>query len=114
MVPQTINLRTVLFKTLFDRIWKLSPTAQQKLMETIVSSYKTTYSQQIAQLKKKNTKDRKLKWSRKNNIKETSAKDKRELVKELRANGLTQKEVALQIGCSVSLVQKYCAERAVN
>lgn len=114
LIPNSINLRTVLSKTLFDRIWKLSPTAQKKLMEMVVSSYKATYSLQIAQLRKKNTKDRKLKWSRKNNIKETSAQDKRELVREHRANGLTQREAAIKIGCSVSSVHKYWKEKAVN
>jgi hypothetical protein len=105
--PNTIELKTVERRTLFERIWRLSPTAQQKLIAAIVSVYKVSHKTQIAESRKKNTQDRKLKWSRKNNKKELSAQEKRELVQEGKANGLTQKEVSLKIGCNVRLVQRY-------
>lgn len=105
--PNTIDLRTVENRTLFNRIWRLSPTAQGNLLAAIVSAYKVTYEAQITESRKKNTKDRKLKWSRKNNTKVLSAQDKRELVKKGKAKGLTRKEVSLEIGCQLRLVQKY-------
>lgn len=90
-----------------DAIWYLSKTAQNKLIRLIVKSYKSMYEDEINAYRKKKNSDHRKEAMKKNNKKSLSAEDKLELVQLGRADGLTPKEVARQIGCSVRTVQIY-------
>lgn len=93
--------------TLRDAIWYLSKTAQNKLIRLIVKSYKSMYEDEIKAYRKKKNSDRRKEAMKKNNKKSLSAEDKLELVQLGKADGITQKEVAALIGCSVRTVQYY-------
>ena len=90
-----------------DRIWRLSPTAHQKLLDLIVKTYNQRYEKQIVKFRNKKKKDRQSEWSRKNNTKELSAQDKKRLVLVGKASGLTQIKVADQTGIRYRTVQSY-------
>lgn len=90
-----------------DAIWYLSKTAQNKLIGLIVKSYKSMYEDEISAYRKKKNKDRRKEAMKKNNTKSLSAEEKRELVQLGKADGITQKEVADQLGCSIRTVQYY-------
>ncbi len=92
---------------LSEAIWYLSQTAQNKLIRLIIKSYKSMYEDEISAYRRKKNNDRRKEAMKKYNKKSLSAEDKLELVQLGKADGLTQKEVATQIGCSVRTVQYY-------
>lgn len=93
--------------SLREAIWYLSKTAQNKLIRLIVKCYKHMYVDEISAYRKKKNSDRRKESMKKYNKKTLSAEDKLELVQLGKADGITQKEVAALIGCSVRTVQYY-------
>jgi hypothetical protein len=90
-----------------NSIWFFSKTAQNKIIDLIVKSYKSMYENEILEYRKNKNKDHKKEYMKKHNKKSLSAQDKRDLVQLGKADGLTQSEVAEQIGCSERTVQYY-------
>jgi len=88
-------------------IWSLSKTAQDKLIDLIVKSYKTVNADKIEEFRKENTRQYKQQYAKKYNKKQLSIEDKRRLVQTGKSDGLTQKEVAKNLGCSVRTVHSY-------
>jgi hypothetical protein len=88
-------------------IWSLSKTSQDKLIDMMVRSNKNENKDIIQEFRRENTKQYKQQYAKKYNKKQLSAEDKRELVQLGKAEGITQKEVAKQIGCSERTVQIY-------
>jgi len=93
--------------SLREAIWYLSKTAQNKLIRLIVKSYKSMYEDEIKAYRKKKNSDQRKESMKKYNKKSLSAEEKLELVQLGKADGLTPKEVATQISCSVRTVQIY-------
>jgi transposase-like protein len=73
----------------------------------MVRSNKNENKDIIQEFRRENTKQYKQQYAKKYNKKQLSAEDKRELVQLGKAEGITQKEVAKQIGCSERTVQIY-------
>lgn len=94
-------------KSFENCIWFFSKTAQNKLRDMIVNSYKSMYEDEISAYRKKKNNEHRKESMKKYNKKLLSAEDKLELVQLGKAEGITQKEVAAQIGCSVRTVQIY-------
>lgn len=90
-----------------DSIWYLSNTSKKKLIGLIVKFYKAMFKDEILEFRKNKNKDHKKEYMKKYNKKSLTAEDKLELVQLGKADGITQKEVAALIGCSVRTVQYY-------
>ena len=88
-------------------IWSLSKTAQDKLIDLIVKSYKTVNADKIEKFRKENTRQYKQQYAKKYNKKELSAEEKRIKVQLGKCKGLTPREVAEQMKCSIRTVQIY-------
>lgn len=88
-----------------DTLWYFSETAQNKLIDLIVRTYKEINKSDIYQDRINRNKEYKKEFMKKYNKKDLSAQDKRELIKIGKAEGNTKKEIAMQIGCSVRTVQ---------
>lgn len=89
------------------RIWSLSKTSQDKLIDLIVKSYKTENAVEIKEFRCENTKQYKRLYAKKYNKKQFTPEDKIRLVQEGKSEGLTQEEVAEKLGCSVRTVRGY-------
>lgn len=100
----TVWFNSVSFK---NSIWFLSKTAQNKLIDLIVKSYKSMYEEEIVEYRNNKYKESKKESMKKHNKKALSPEDKHELVQIGKAEGLTQTEVAKQIGCTTRTVQRY-------
>lgn len=90
-----------------SRIWFLSKTSQDKLIDLMVKSYKTENAVEIKEFRNENTKQYKKMYAKKYNKKQFTPEDKIRLVQEGKIEGLTQEEVAEKLGCSVRTVQNY-------
>lgn len=95
---------------LWSRIWSLSKTSQEKLIGLMVKSYKSENAVEIKEFRSENNKQYKKLYAKKYNKKELTPEDKRRLVQEGKNSGLTQKEVAIKLGCVVRTVSKYWKE----
>lgn len=89
------------------RIWSLSKTSQDKLIDLMVKSYKKENAVEIKEFKNEKIKQYKRLYAKKYNKKELTADDKRRLVQEGKSDGLTQKEVAGKLSCSIRTVREY-------
>ena len=88
-------------------IWKLTPSAHEKLTNMIVEVYKMTNKTAIEHYRNERSKESKHAWKISQRKKDLSADEKRELVKMGKEDGYTQKQTAKEINCSTRTVQKY-------
>jgi len=92
---------------LYESLWNLSPSSQTKLIEFIVSKYKSYYHNDIKEYYQMKERRRKQAWNKKQRKKKLSASEKHQLVLWGKADGYSKPEVSEQIGCSLRTVQHY-------